>query len=62
MKKKKLTGACECYYSSCKYHPKDEPFCNEDDCRATEDELKVFKQERADYLKVPVETIGVTNY
>ena len=48
----------ECYYSACRYHgvwdvSDDGPFCHESECRATEQELKLFaagrKLERQGY-------------
>ena len=38
----------ECYFKSCKNHCKDEPFCCEDKCTATEEQIIEFKKERAD--------------
>ena len=35
-------GSIECYYRWCKYHDKNEPFCCEDKCRATDSQLKRF--------------------
>jgi len=47
--------AIECYYSSCKYHScqtiKDGPFCDEEECLVTEEELKKFEKEREEYLE-----------
>jgi len=41
----------ECYYGKCKYHADDGPFCDEEDCRATKEELEVYGKSRAEYLK-----------
>jgi len=46
----------ECYHNSCKYHScnfikDDGPFCDEDDCKATKEELAQYDKEREEYLK-----------
>ena len=33
----------ECYYTQCAFHPKDEPFCPEVPCKASEDQLQLYK-------------------
>ncbi len=32
----------ECYYHWCRFHHKDEPFCSEFPCKATEKEIEAF--------------------
>lgn len=45
----------ECYHSSCRYHHshygEEGPFCDENECRATEDEMRKYGEERKAYLK-----------
>ena len=44
----------ECYYSDCKYHGEnygvEGPFCDEEDCRATDEEIKIFEEKRQQFL------------
>jgi hypothetical protein len=44
----------ECYYSSCKYHSchygGEGPFCDEDECKSTKEDLQQFEKQREDYL------------
>jgi len=37
----------KCYYSDCKYHSKTEPFCPENKCKATQQELEEFEEKKA---------------
>lgn len=45
--------ATECYYGDCRFHgsqespPEEGPFCYERECRATEQEIRLFEVERA---------------
>ena len=32
----------ECYYTACPYHDNEGPFCYEDDCLATPDEIVIY--------------------
>jgi len=46
----------ECYFSECKYHschdPNEEgPFCYEETCNASEEEIETFNKTRGDFLK-----------
>ena len=49
--------AIECYYSQCKYHaanempPTEGPFCFEEDCRATKEQIKEYEKIRKEYLE-----------
>ena len=36
----------ECHYTYCRFHPKDEPFCHEQDCLASPSDLEVFSETR----------------
>lgn len=43
--------SCECYFDKCKYHntqndPDEGPFCDEPECLATEQEIKIWTKER----------------
>jgi len=48
----------ECYYSSCANHDKDEPFCTKDICSATEEQVIIFRKERAAFLGVKELPLG----
>lgn len=46
----------ECYHGSCRHHESQHdqdsgPFCAEQDCRATPQELQQYEQERVIYLQ-----------
>ena len=41
----------ECYYKWCRWHHQDEPFCCEETCIATEEELEAYKNLRAEEFK-----------
>ena len=36
----------ECYNKWCKYHPEDEPYCGEKECRCTKKTLFIFSNLR----------------
>jgi hypothetical protein len=38
----------ECYYHWCEHHPKDEPFCPEETCLASKEQLKEFMNLRVE--------------
>ena len=46
----------ECYYGGCKYHgsksdPEEGPFCFEEECKATQEEIVGFQLEREIFLR-----------
>jgi hypothetical protein len=46
----------ECYFSGCPFHSCNEPgqegpFCYEEDCRATMNQVEAYEKERMEYLK-----------
>ena len=48
--------AQECYLKWCYWHPKDEPICHFDSCRASDKEIKFFKRLREEELKMIVDS------
>jgi hypothetical protein len=41
----------ECYYSDCPYHHKDEPICSELICKASDEQLIIYRHQRVELLR-----------